>query len=83
MMDSEHVWTPLLVTPTALIERRGSHLVWEAWTDVGSVGVGRTAVLTQIDNFRQGTAHPRLDPTRRTQTLPCRGTPPAGYTHYP
>ena len=63
MMDSEHVWTPLLVTPTALIERRGSHLVWEAWTDVGSVGVGRTAVLTQIDNFRQGTAHPRLDPT--------------------
>ena len=62
MMDSEHVWTPLLVTPTALIERRGSHLVWEAWTDVGSVGVGRTAVLTQIDNFRQGTAHPRVDP---------------------
>ena len=23
---------------------------------------GRTAILTQIDNFRQGPGHPRLDP---------------------
>ena len=51
------------MTPTALMKRRGSHLVCEAWTDFGGVGAYRTAVLTQIDNFRQGLAHPRLDPT--------------------
>ena len=50
------------MTPTALMKRCRSHLVWEAWTDFGSVGAYRTAVLTQIDNFRQGLAHPRLDP---------------------
>ena len=50
------------------MERYRSHLVWEAWTDFGSVGAGRIAVLTQIDNFRQGTAHPRLDPTKRKAT---------------
>jgi hypothetical protein len=37
-------------------------LVWEAWTDFGSVGVGRRAILTQSDNNRQGLSHPRVDP---------------------
>ena len=37
-------------------------LVWVAWTDFGGVGVGRRAILTQIDNFRQGPGHPRVDP---------------------
>ena len=50
------------MTPTALMKRCGSHLVWEAWTDFGSVGVGRTAILTQSDNNRQGLPHPGLDP---------------------
>ena len=45
------------------MERCRSHRVWEAWTDIGSVGVGRIAVLTQIDNFRQDLAQPRVDPT--------------------
>ena len=45
------------------IERCRSHLVWEAWTDFGSVGAGRRAILTQIDNFRQGLGHLRVDPT--------------------
>ena len=54
------------MTPTALIERRGSHLVWEAWTDFGSVGAYPRAILTQIDNFRQGLGHLRVDPTSRT-----------------
>ena len=40
-------------------------LVWEAWTDFGSVGVGRRAILTQSDRKRQGSAHPRVDPPRR------------------
>ena len=39
-------------------------LVWEAWTDFGSVGVGRRAILTQSDNNRQGLSHPRVDPPR-------------------
>ena len=37
-------------------------LGWEAWTDFGSVGVGRRAILTQSDRKRQGSAHPRVDP---------------------
>ena len=43
-----------------------------AWTDFGGVGVGRRAILTQIDNFRQGPGHPRVDPvwTRRTPSHP-------------
>ena len=52
------------------MERYRSHLVWEAWTDIGSVGVGRIAVLTQIDNFRQGLSHPRLDPTTIPLEIP-------------
>ena len=62
MIDCEQLQTPLLATTTALIERRSCGLVWVAWTDFGSVGVGRRAILTQIDNFRQGPGHPRVDP---------------------
>ena len=36
----------------ALMKRGRSHLVWEAWTDFGSVGAYRTAILTQIDNLQ-------------------------------
>ena len=45
------------------MERYRSHLVWEAWTDIGSVGVGRTAVLGRSDNFSEVLAHAQLDPT--------------------
>ena len=44
------------------MERYGSHLVWEARTDFGTVCAGRTAILTQNDNFRQGPSHLRVDP---------------------
>ena len=37
---------------------------WRCSSASGSVGSGRTAILTQIDNFRQGLAHPRLDRTQ-------------------
>ena len=54
-------------------------LVWEARTDFGSVGAGRRAILTQIDNFRQGLAHPRLDPTCNVfNPLPPGAPGPAG-----
>ena len=33
-----------------------------AWTDFGSVGVGRRAILTQIDRKRQAPGHPGVDP---------------------
>ena len=78
------------MTPTALIERCRSHLVWEAWTDFGSVGAGRRAILTQIDNFRQGLGHLRVDPTdERRQTrddarpTPAEEPPRLGTTNNP
>ena len=40
-------------------------LVWEAWTDIGSVGAGRRAILRKSDNFSQELAQPRVDPTSR------------------
>ena len=45
------------------MERYRSHLVWEAWTDIGSVGVGRTACLGKSDKISQVSAQPRVDPT--------------------
>ena len=51
-----------MVTPTALTERRGSHLVWEAWTDFGSVGAYPRAILGRSDKFSEGLVHLRLDP---------------------
>jgi hypothetical protein len=62
MMDSEHRWTPLLDSPTALLERRGRTLVWEARTDFGIVGVYPRAILRKSDKFSQGFSHPGLDP---------------------
>ena len=53
MMDSEHRWTPLLDSPTALLERRGRTLVWEARTDFGIVGVYPRAILTKSDKLIQ------------------------------
>ena len=50
------------------MKRCGSHLVWEAWTDFGSVGVGRTAALGKSDRISQDLTHPRVDP-------PSRGAP--------
>ena len=44
------------------MERYGSHLVWEVRTDFGTVCAGRTAILTQSDRKRQGSAHPGVDP---------------------
>ena len=37
-------------------------LFWVAWTEFGSVGVGRRAVVTQIDRKRHTPSHPGLDP---------------------
>ena len=37
-------------------------LVWEAWTDFGTVCAGRTAALRKSDRFSQGLGHPRVDP---------------------
>ena len=45
------------------MKRCRSHLVWEAWTDFGSVGAGRKSVLRKSDKISQGLGHPRLDPT--------------------
>ena len=46
----------------ALNERDRSHLVWEARTDFGTVGAGRTAIVTQNDRNRHTPGHPRVDP---------------------
>ena len=62
MFDCEQLQTPLLATTTALIERRSCGMVWVAWTEFGSVGEGRRAVLTQIDRKRQAPGHPGVDP---------------------
>ena len=40
-------------------------LVWVAWTDFGSVGVGRRAIVTQIDRKRHTPSHPGVDPVSR------------------
>ena len=44
------------------MERYRSHPVWEAWTDFGSVGVGRRAILRKSDKFSQTPSHPAMDP---------------------
>ena len=62
MMDCEQLQTPLLVSPVALIKlhRRARSRV--AWTEFGSVGVGRRAALGQNDKSSEGSGHPGLDP---------------------
>jgi len=65
MFDCEQLQTPLLATTTALIERRSCGMVWVAWTEFGSVGVGRRAALGQNDKSSEGSGHPGstgLDP---------------------
>ena len=53
LLQREQLRTPLLDSPTARIERRGSAAVREAWTDVGDVSAGRRRDLRKIDNFSQ------------------------------
>ena len=45
MIVCENVWTPLLDAQMALSKLHLCALVWEAWTDFGSVGAGRRAIL--------------------------------------
>ena len=61
LLGREQLRAPLLHTTTALTALRGSVLVREAWTDVGSHGVGRTADLTRR-NKTSDPGHPGLDP---------------------
>ena len=58
MFDCEQLQTPLLDTTTALIERRSCGMVRVAWTEFGSVGVGRRAALGQNDKSSEGSGHP-------------------------
>ena len=62
MFDCEQLQTPLLVSPVALIKlhRRARSRV--AWTEFGSVGVGRRAVVRKSDTFSHTPTHPGLDP---------------------
>ena len=64
MIDCENVWTPLLDAQMALSKLHLCALVWEAWTDFGSVGAGRRAILRKSDKISQGLTHPRLDPNQ-------------------
>jgi hypothetical protein len=65
MFDCEQLQTPLLATTTALIERRSCGMVWVAWTEFGSVGVGRRTSVRQIDRKPHTPGHPGLDPVKR------------------
>ena len=62
MIDCENVWTPLLDAQMALSKLHLCALVWEAWTDFGSVGAGRRAVLGRSDKISEGLSHPRWTP---------------------
>ena len=66
MFDCEQLQTPLLVSPVALIKlhRRARSRV--AWTEFGSVGVGRRAALGQNDKSSEGSGHPGVDPVSAT-----------------
>ena len=71
MANCQHLQTQLLVTPTALMKRCRSHPVWVAWTDFGSVGVGRRAILGKSDKFSQDSSHPGVDPVRIRHQKPA------------
>ena len=62
MFDYEQLQTPLLDAQMALSKLRLCDLFWVAWTEFGSVGVGRRAVLGKSDKSSQGSGHPGLDP---------------------
>ena len=53
----------------ALSKLRLCDLFWVAWTEFGSVGEGRRAVLTQIDRKRQAPGHAGVDPVH-TRVVP-------------
>ena len=53
----------------ALSKLRLCDLFWVAWTEFGSVGEGRRAVLTQIDRKRQAPGHPGVDPVGKRDPL--------------
>ena len=53
----------------ALSKLRLCDLFWVAWTEFGSVGEGRRAVLTQIDRKRQAPGHPGVDPVSRAPSF--------------
>ena len=53
MLEREQLRTSLLCTSLALSERQGSVQVWEAWTDVGNIGVVRRSDLRKSDNLSQ------------------------------
>ena len=79
MIDCEQLQTPLLATTTALIERRSCGMVWVAWTEFGSVGVGRRTSVRQIDRKPHTPGHPGLDPVccMSSSAGPCtRCSPP-------
>ena len=67
MIDRENVWTPLLDAQMALSKLHLCVLVWEAWTDFGSVGAGRRADVRKSDRKPHTSGHPRprVDPTKR------------------
>jgi hypothetical protein len=65
MMDCEQLQTPLLDAQMALIKLRLCDLIWVAWTDFGTVGVVRRAILGKSDKYSQGLVHLRLDPPSR------------------
>ena len=48
----------------ALSKLRLCDLFWVAWTEFGSVGVGRRAALGQNDKSSEGSGHPGLDPVQ-------------------
>ena len=62
MMDCDELQTPLLDAQMALSKLHLCGLVWVAWTDFGSVGEGRRAVLGKSDKSSQGSTHPRVGP---------------------
>ena len=62
--DCDELQTPLLDAQMALSKLHLCGLVWVAWTDFGSVGVGRCAILRKSDKFSQTPSHPGVDPVR-------------------
>ena len=73
MFDCEQLQTPLLATTTALIERRRCGMVWVAWTEFGSVGVGRRAVVRKSEQVFSHPHPPRAGPrpSRVRTALAC------------
>jgi hypothetical protein len=63
MFDCEQLQTPLLDAQMALSKLRLCDLFWVAWTEFGSVGVGRRTSLRQIDKFSQIRATPGWTPS--------------------